>query len=321
VISQALGDTDLRLSTLGLGSWALGAGKGGSSGLGPQDDRDSVATVHRALEVGVNWIDTAASYGIGHAERVMARALRGVSERPYVFTKCGTVYDAEGRERHHLKAASIRAEIDGSLNRLEVDALDLVYIHQPFPPEDLEEAWATLADLEGAGKIRHLGASNFSAGQLDAVAAIAPVAALQVKYSLVERRAEAEVLPYCEERGIGALVYSTLHHGLLAGTMTAERVAQLPASDFRRTHRDFTEPRLSAHAALVAALGAIADRRGCSRSEVAIAWALRNGAVVGAIVGCRRPEQVDAVVGAVDLRLTESELEELERLSGAPTPG
>jgi aryl-alcohol dehydrogenase-like predicted oxidoreductase len=314
---RPLGRSGLHVSPIGLGSWALGAGRGGATGLGPQDDDESIAAIHRALDLGINWIDTAAGYGRGHSERVIARALRGVRERPYVFTKCGTLHEPDGRERHCLEPASIRREIDGSRERLEVDALDLVYVHWPLPAEDLEQGWSTLAELRQAGKVRHLGASNFSAAQLAAVDAIAPITAVQPPYSLIDRDAERDVLPYCEEHGIGALVYSTLKHGLLTGAMSPERIAALPASDWRRGHPDFTEPRLSRHLALVAIVERIAERHARSCAEVAIAWALRQPAVTGVIVGGRRPAQVDGLVGAAELQLDDADLAELNAYASA----
>jgi aryl-alcohol dehydrogenase-like predicted oxidoreductase len=319
VNARSLGDSGIELSTLGLGTWAVGAGSGGSTCLGPQDDRDSIAAIYRALDHGIDWIDTAASYGIGHAERVVARALRGMRERPYVFTKCGTIYDPDGTERRCLEASSVRAEVDGSLARLEVESLDLVHVHGPRP-DQLEEGWTTLAQLQREGKVRHLGASNFSVEQLAAVEQLAPVAAVQPKLSLLDRDAALDVVPYCARRGIGVLVYSTLQHGLLTGAMTAARIAALPTSDWRRTHPDFTEPRLSRNHALVATLVRVAERHGRGPAEVAIAWALRHAGVTGAIVGGRRPEQVDGVVGAAALELSETDVTELDAHIPDPTP-
>jgi len=303
---------DLRLSRIGLGGWVFGGGRGGSTGLGPQDDEESVATIHRAIELGVNWIDTAASYGRGHSERVIARALRGLHERPHVFTKCGTLYDAGGRELHSLEARSIRREIDDSLQRLEVDTLDLVYVHWPLPESRLEDGWATLAELQSAGKIRHLGASNFSASQVAAVDPIAPITAAQTRYSLLDREAEGALLPTCQQRGIRVFVYSTLKHGLLTGAWSSQRVAELPSSDWRQRHPDFAEPRLSHQLDALRPLQRIADRHGRSCAEVAIAWTLSNEAVAGAIVGARRPSQLDRLTGAAALDLSEGDRSELE---------
>ena len=310
--SRPLGQTGPELTVLGMGTWAMGAGKRRTSNLGPADDDESVATIHRALDLGINWIDTAAYYGFGHAERIVARALRGIRERPLVFTKCGLVPSEVSDFDNRLAAASIREEAEASLSRLETDALDLLMIHWPIPDEDIEEGWSTLAELKAEGKVRLIGVSNFSAMQMARCELIAPIDAIQPEYSIIERAAEAEVFPYAERAGIGAVTYSPLKHGLLGGQMTRERVAALTPADWRNGHAEYTEPRLSANLRLVDALRSVADRHGSTASEVAIAWVLRPAAVTSAILGPRRPQQLEDLVGAADLRLSDDDVAVLE---------
>ena len=315
---RRLGATDLELTCIGFGAWAIGGG-GWAYGWGPQDDRESIAAIRRALDLGVNWIDTAAVYGLGHSEEVVARALAGTpkASRPFVFTKCGLVWDEKRRITHCLEADSIRREIEGSLRRLEVEVIDLYQIHWPAlpasaPAPDLEEAWTALADLRRCGKVRHIGVSNFDVPQLERIAPIAPVASLQPPYSLVTRGIEAEVLPYCRARDIGVIVYSPMQSGLLSGSMTRERVAALAADDWRRNSPEFQEPRLSRNLALVEHLRAIGVRHGRSPGEVAIAWTLRNAAVTGAIVGARNAAQADGVMKAAEFSLSDADAIEIE---------
>lgn len=290
-------------------------------GWGPQDDVQSLAAIRRGLERGINWIDTAAIYGFGHAEEIVAQALEDMdsAKRPYVFTKCGLVWDADKNFKHHLKADSIRKEVEDSLRRLQVDVLDLYQIHWPtFPPgspdPDLEEAWTTLAELKEQGRLRAIGVSNFDVAQLKRIQPIAPVASLQPPYSMLMRDMEGEILPYCLEQNIGVIVYSPMHNGLLTGKMTQERIAALPASDWRvNINPAFREPHLSRNLELVEVLRGIGEGHGKSPAEVAVAWTLRHPAVTGAIVGVRRPDQVDGIVGAMDFRLSKSEIVEIER--------
>jgi len=311
---RKLGNSDLNITRVGFGAWAIG-GSGWQFAWGSQDDNESVAAIHRALELGVNWIDTAAVYGLGHSEEVVGRALKDWREsRPYVFTKCGLRGDANGEVRKVLSADSIRGEVEDSLRRLSVDTIDLYQIHWPPDPDspELEEGWSTLADLKREGKVRWIGVSNFNVQQLLRAQDIAPVTSLQPRYSLVHREIEDEILPYCLEQHIGVIVYSPMASGLLTGTMTRERAASLPEDDWRRGHPDFTEPYLSHNLALVERLQEIAKGRNRSVGEVAIAWTLRHPAVTGAIVGARNPRQAEGVMRAGELRLTENEVNEIE---------
>jgi aryl-alcohol dehydrogenase-like predicted oxidoreductase len=311
---RRLGNSDLHITRVGYGAWAIG-GSGWQFAWGSQDDNESIAAIHRALELGVNWIDTAAVYGLGHSEEVVGRALKEWrGSRPYVFTKCGLRGDANGEVRKVLGAASIRGGVEDSLRRLSVDVIDLYQIHWP-PDKDspeLEEGWSTLADLKREGKVRWIGVSNFNVQQLLRAQVIAPVTSLQPRYSLVHREIEEEILPYCLSEGIGVIVYSPMASGLLTGAMTRERAARLPKDDWRRGHPDFTEPNLSYNLALVERMREIAEGRNRSVGEVAIAWTLRHPSVTGAIVGARNARQAEGVMCAGDLSLSEYEVNEIE---------
>jgi aryl-alcohol dehydrogenase-like predicted oxidoreductase len=302
-----LGDTDLEVTRLGFGAWAIG-GSGYEFAWGEQDDDESLAAIERALDLGVNWIDTAAVYGFGHSEEVVGRALAGRRDRPYVFTKASLLDGGGGRVAHRLKRDSIRREVEASLSRLGVDAIDLYQIHWPDPDPDIEEAWATFAELREQGLVRHIGVSNFDVGQLRRIQAIAPVETLQPSYSLVERGVEAEILPFAEREGIGVIVYSPMGSGLLTGAMTRDRIAGLPDDDWRKRGDQFTEPRLSRNLALVERLRAVAERHDTTPGAVAVAWTLRNPAVDGAIAGFRRPDQVDPILAAASLELTDEDV-------------
>jgi aryl-alcohol dehydrogenase-like predicted oxidoreductase len=302
-----LGDTGLEITRLGFGAWAIG-GTGYEFAWGDQDDDESLAAIERALDLGVNWIDTAAVYGFGHSEEVVGRALAGRRDRPYVFTKASLTDGGGGRVAHSLKRDSIRGEVEASLARLGVDAIDLYQIHWPDPEPDIEEGWATFAELKEEGLVRHIGVSNFDVGQLRRIQAIAPVETLQPPYSLVERAVEDEILPFADRAGIGVIVYSPMGSGLLTGAMTRDRIAHLPADDWRRQGEQFTEPRLSANLALVERLRAVAQRHHTTPGAVAVAWTLRHPAVDGAIVGFRRPGQVDPILAAAFLELTDEDV-------------
>jgi aryl-alcohol dehydrogenase-like predicted oxidoreductase len=308
--TTTLGSTGLQITRIGVGAWAMGGG-GWEFGWGPQDDRESIEAINRALERGVNWIDTAAAYGFGHSEQVVGRALEGLAQRPLVFTKASLLEGPAGKVAHSLKRDSIRREVQASLTRLGVDAIDLYQIHWPIPEEDIEEGWSALKELKDEGLVRHIGVSNFDVAQLERIQGIARVETLQPEYSLIARRAEREILTFAEREGIGVIVYSPMGSGLLTGSMTPERIAALPRDDWRRTDARFQEPRLSRNLATAERVKHVAERLGVSPGAVAIAWTLRNPAVDGAIVGVRRPKQVDDLLAAASLRLDDPDAESL----------
>jgi aryl-alcohol dehydrogenase-like predicted oxidoreductase len=310
-----LGNSDLEITPVGLGAWAMGGD--GVFGWGPQDDAESVAAIHRSVEQGINWIDTAPIYGMGHSERVVARALKemGSGQRPMVFTKCSIVWDQDKNVGHSLKRASIRKEVEESLRRLDTEVLDLCQVHRPSwpagaPDPDLEEGWEALAELVAEGKIRYIGASNFDVSQMARVQPIAPITSLQPPYSMLMRQIEEEILPFCLENNIGVLPYSTMQNGLLTGRWTKERVEALPPTDWRVQMKSpaFQEPLFSEILELVETLRAIGEPHGREPAEVAVAWTLHHPAVTGAIVGARSPEQVDGFIGAMDFRLDDKEM-------------
>jgi aryl-alcohol dehydrogenase-like predicted oxidoreductase len=309
--TTGLGQTGLEITRVGFGAWAIGGG-GWEFGWGPQEDEPSVAAIHRALELGVNWIDTAAAYGFGHSEEVVGRALQGLSERPYVFTKASLREGPDGRVAHSLKRDSILREAYASLERLGIDAIDLYQIHWPIPDEDIEEGWSAFAELKEQGLICHIGVSNFDVEQLRRIQQIAPVETLQPQYSLIERDIERATLLYTREHGIGVIAYSPMGSGLLSGAMTRERIAGMPDDDWRKHDPRFVEPRLSQNLELVEALKAVADRHETVPGAVAIAWTLRNPGVDGAIVGFRSPEQVDPLIDAGNLELSEEDISTIE---------
>jgi aryl-alcohol dehydrogenase-like predicted oxidoreductase len=317
---KRLGTSDLEISPVGLGTWAIGGE--GVFGWGPQDDADSIAAIRRAVDTGINWLDTAAIYGMGHSEQVVAQALDeiGDSERPLVFTKCSLLWDDEKNVIHCLEADSIRKEVEDSLRRLRVDVIDLYQIHWPvFPPgapdPDLEEGWTTLAELKEEGKVRAIGVSNFDVTQMERVRPIAPITSLQPPYSMLMRQIEDEILPYCLEQDIGVIVYSPMHNGMLTGAMTRERVDALPESDWRKqVNPAFREPHLSRSLEVAELLKDIGNRHGRTAAEVAIAWTLRHPAVTGAIVGARNAGQVDGFIGALDFRLSETEINQIDTI-------
>jgi aryl-alcohol dehydrogenase-like predicted oxidoreductase len=307
---KRLGNSDMDLSPIGIGAWAMGGG-GWAFAWGPQDDAQSIASIHAALDRGVNWIDTAAIYGLGHSEEVVGRALEGRSHRPYVFTKCSLVWNDKREISNSLKADSIRRECEASLRRLKLDAIDLYQIHWPNPDPDIEEGWAALAQLKQEGKVRWIGLSNFNAKQMDRCRKFAPITSLQPPYSAISPEIEDEILPYCLKHGIGVIVYSPMKSGLLSGKMTKERIAAFPEDDFRRRAANFQEPALSRNLDLAEFMKKIGARHNRSAGEVAIAWTLRHPAVTAAIVGFRSHEQVAGVIGAMDFRLTPREVEEI----------
>jgi aryl-alcohol dehydrogenase-like predicted oxidoreductase len=308
-----LGATGMEITRLGFGAWAIGGGNW-EFGWGPQEDEGSIAAIRRALELGVNWIDTAAAYGFGHSEEVVRRALEGVpaSERPYVFTKCSLLEGPGGSVLHSLKRDSIMREAHASLERLGVDAIDLYQIHWPEPAADIEEAWRTLAELKGQGLVRHIGVSNFDVDQLRRIEQIAPVETLQPEYSLIAREAGSELLPFAEREGIGVIVYSPMGSGMLTGRMTRARIDGLPDEDWRKRADPFNEPQLSVNLAIVEGLSTVAERRSTVPGAVAVAWTLRDPAVDAAIVGFRSPDQVDPILAAMNLQLSEDDVRAIE---------
>lgn len=303
---RRLGNTDFDITPIGFGAWAIGGGDWKYS-WGPQDDQDSINTIHRALDAGINWIDTAAVYGLGHSEEVVGRALKGISQKPYVFTKCARVWDANGDIVDDQSAAGIRKQVEDSLRRLQVDVIDLYQCHWPRPEEQIEEGWTALAEIQKEGKIRYLGVSNYSVEQMQRIMPIAPISSLQPPYSIIRPDVEARILPFCQAHNIGVIVYSPMQSGLLTGTMTKERIDSLAAGDWRRNNAQFQEPRLSRNLALANLLTSIGDLHGRTAGEVAIAWTLRIPAVTAAIVGARHPEQINGIIGAMDFRLSEAE--------------
>jgi aryl-alcohol dehydrogenase-like predicted oxidoreductase len=306
-----LGNTGLEITRVGFGAWAIGGG-GWEFGWGPQEDEESIKTIHRALELGVNWIDTAAAYGFGHSEEVVGRALKGLDQRPYVFTKASLVPGPGGRVVHNLRRDSIMREATTSLERLGVDSIDLYQIHWPMPLRDIEEGWSAFAELKEQGLVRHIGVSNFDVEQMRRIRCIAPVEALQPPYSLIARRVEDEILGYAEHEGIGVIAYSPMGSGLLTGAMTRDRILSLPDDDWRKHNENFQEPALSRHLSTVERLKRVAARLGTTPGAVAVAWTLRNPAVDGAIIGFRRPGQVDATLDAADLELSDADAAEVE---------
>jgi aryl-alcohol dehydrogenase-like predicted oxidoreductase len=308
---RKLGNSDLEITPLGIGAWAIG-GSGWEFGWGDQDDNDSIAAIRAGLDAGLNWIDTAAVYGLGHSEEVVSKALQGVSKKPYVFTKCERRWGADKKIFPSLKADSIRKECEDSLRRLKIDVIDLYQVHWPQPDEDIEEGWTEMAKLKEEGKVRWIGVSNFNVEQMKRAMKIAPITSLQPPYSLLVRDIEREILPFVLQNEIGALVYSPMRAGLLTGKMTRERALNLPKDDWRSKNPDFQEPKLSRNLELVQILRKIGERNGKAPGEVALAWTLHNPAVTAAIVGLRKADQVHGTVGALDFRLKDEEAAEIE---------
>jgi aryl-alcohol dehydrogenase-like predicted oxidoreductase len=310
--TKKLGSSDLDITAIGIGSWAIGGG-GWQFGWGAQDDKDSIAAIRAGLEKGINWIDTAAVYGFGHSEEMVAEAIRDTRTRPYVFTKCGRLGRADGSIYGSLKSESVRKECEDSLRRLRLDTIDLYQMHWPDPDSDIEEGWTEMAKLQQEGKVRWIGVSNFNVAQMKRAQAIAPITSLQPPYSLVRPAVAGEILPYAQSQNIGVIVYSPMGAGLLTGKMTRERAGNFAEDDWRKRNIEFQEPRLSRNLELVEVLRKIGQRHGRTPGEVAIAWTLKNPAVTAAIVGIRRPDQVEGVAGALDFRLSASEIDEIDR--------
>jgi aryl-alcohol dehydrogenase-like predicted oxidoreductase len=306
---KKLGNSDLELTPIGFGSWAVGGGDWQFS-WGPQDDNDSIAAIHKALDLGINWIDTAAVYGLGHSEEVVARALKTTSHHPYIFTKCGLVWDEKREVSNSLK--QIRREAEDSLRRLAVDAIDLYQVHWPKPDEEIEEAWGVMADLQREGKVRWIGVSNFSVDQMERAMKIAPITSNQPPYSMLNRAVETAILPFCQKSNIGVINYAPMHSGLLTGAMSKQRVANFPSDDFRRNAKNYQEPLLSRNLAVADFLGKIGDRHGVSAGVVAIAWTLHHPGITAAIVGGRNAKQVEGVIRAATFRLSDKEFSEIQ---------
>lgn len=318
---RKLGNSDLQITPVGFGAWAIG-GSGWEFAWGRQEDADSIAAIVRALELGVNWIDTAAVYGTGHSEEIVAQALaQWKGKRPYVFTKCVLRWDENRKVYQDHRAASIRKECEDSLRRLQTDVIDLYQMH--WPPRDngpgLEEAWQAMNDLKKEGKVRWVGVSNFDVEQMKRATKIAPITSDQPPYSVIRRAIEAEVLPHCEKNGIGVISYAPMASGLLTGAMTRERAAALPPDDFRSRNPEFTEPRLSKNIELVERLREVGVRHDRGPGEVAIAWVLRHSAITGAIVGARNAKQAGSVMRAGELQLSQEEITEIEGAAAAAT--
>lgn len=307
---RKLGNSDMDLTPIGFGAWAIGGGDWQYS-WGPQEDTDSIAAIHRALDLGVNWIDTAAVYGLGHSEEVVARALDGMSRKPYVFTKCSLRWRDDKSIYNSLKADSVAEEVEASLRRLQVETIDLYQVHWPNPEAEIEEGWAALERLRQQGKIRWIGVSNFNAEQMERARMIAPITSLQPPYSMLRRAVEQEILPYAQAHGIGVINYSPMVSGLLTGKMTAERVASMPADDWRRKAAEFNEPRFSRNLRLVDLLREIGSAHGVTPGVAAVAWTLHHPAITAAIVGGRSARQVEETAAALTFRLSADEYQRI----------
>jgi aryl-alcohol dehydrogenase-like predicted oxidoreductase len=309
--TRTLGNSDLHLTAIGFGAWAIGGGNW-EFAWGAQDDKESVTTIERALELGINWIDTAAIYGLGHSEEIVARALRNTPKKPYVFTKCSMRWQADRSIYRSLKRESLREEVENSLRRLSVEVIDLYQIHWPNPEAEIEEGWEALAQLKEEGKVRHIGVSNFNVAQMKRALKIAPITSLQPPYSLINRNVEAEILPFCKQNNIGVINYSPMASGLLTGKMNSQRIKALPVDDWRRRAAQFQEPKLSHNLKLVEVLRAIGEKHNVEPGVVAVAWTLRHPAITAAIVGARRPDQVDGTIAAASFRLAPEEIGKID---------
>jgi aryl-alcohol dehydrogenase-like predicted oxidoreductase len=305
---RKLGNSDLELTRIGFGAWAIGGGDW-AFGWGPQDDADSIEAIHRAIDLGINWIDTAAVYGLGHSEEVVGKALKTASSKPYIFTKSTMVWNEQREITNSMK--HIRREVEDSLKRLQVEAIDLYQIHWPKPDEEIEEGWATMADLKKEGKVRWIGVSNFSPSQMERAMKIAPITSNQPPYSMINRSIEPEILPFCGKHNIGVINYAPMHSGLLTGAMTKERVAAFPSDDFRRNAKSYQQPALDRNLKLADLLKQIGGRHGVNAGVVATAWTLEQPAITAAIVGSRSAKQVEGTLAAASFKLNAAELAEI----------
>src|SRR5437588_2666079 len=308
--TRPFGRTDMQITPIGLGAWAIGGSQGEFS-WGPQDDQISIATIKRALNLGINWIDTAAIYGQGHSEEIVGKAIKG-GEKPYIFTKCSILWDDKGRTYHSLRADSIQREVEASLKRLGIETIDLYQLHWPDPDPEIEEGWSKLVELKRQGKVRHIGVSNFNVEQLRRAEKIAPVETLQPPYPIIDPHVEKDILPYCHEHNIGVIVYSPMASGLLSGGMSKERIERMASDDWRRKNPEFNEPRLSRNLEMANLLTEIGYPHNVPAGVVAVAWTLRNPAVTGAIVGSRSPAQIEEMIIASEFRLSDSEARQIE---------
>ncbi|GCE27308.1 aldo/keto reductase [Dictyobacter alpinus] len=313
--TRQFGRTDMEITPIGIGAWAIGGGDW-SGGWGSQDDTQSIAAIKRGLELGINWIDTAAVYGLGHSEEIVGKAIKG-REKPLIFTKCSLVWDEKREVGNSLKADSIRRECEASLKRLGIDTIDLYQIHWPNPEPDIEEGWEALAKLKKEGKVRHIGVSNFNVEQMKRAEKIAPVETLQPPYSLVHSEAEKEILPYCEKNNIGVIVYSPMASGLLSGRMSKERIEKMPDNDWRKQNDEYKEPRLSRNLELANLLSEIGFPHNVTAGVVAVAWTLKNPGVTAAIVGSRSSEQIEEMLMAAEFRLSDLELDQINSFLAA----
>jgi aryl-alcohol dehydrogenase-like predicted oxidoreductase len=313
---RTLGNSDLHLTPIGFGAWAIGGGNW-QFGWGPQDDNESIAAIQRAIDLGINWVDTAAVYGLGHSEEIVARALSSVTKKPYVFTKCSRRWHPDSSIYSDLSPVSLAEEVENSLRRLRVDTIDLYQIHWPNPDEEIEAAWETLARFREQGKVRWIGVSNFSVEQMKRAQAIAPVTSLQPPYSMLRRAIEEQILPFCQANNIGVINYSPMVSGLLTGKVTPERVAAFPSNDWRQRNVEFQEPRLSRNLRLVELLREIGNGHGVGPGVVAVAWTLHHPAITAAIVGGRSAEQVEGVVPALEFRLSDADYARIKEFIAA----
>ena len=309
--TRKLGNSDLELTVIGLGTWAQG-GAGWKFSWGPQDDTQSVAAIHKAIDSGINWIDTAAVYGLGHAEEIVGKALKGMSDRPIIATKCARNWDSQGSIVKIQTRESIKKEVENSLKRLQVDVIDLYQIHWPEPEEQIEEGWETMTELVKEGKVRYIGVSNYTVEQLKQISSIQKPVSLQPPYSMIATGFEDDLRAYCEVNNIGVVCYSPMYKGLLTGKVTRERITGFPSDDHRRNDPNFNEPKLSQNLNLVEQLKPIAKDLGITVAQMSIAWVLRWSGVTSAIVGARNPEQLKETVEAGRVELTEDVIAEIQ---------
>ena len=311
MIARELGNTGIRLSTMGLGTWAIGGGDY-EYGWGPQDDKESIATIRKSIDLGINWIDTAPVYGLGHSEKIVGQAIKGIREKVYITTKCSFRWDENRKIFSTLKKESVVAEVEESLKRLNIDVIDFYLIHFPIPEEEVEEAWGVLADLEKQGKIRHAGVSNFTLEQLKKVQVVHPVSIIEPGYNIIQNDIEGGLLDYCVENGIGVVTFSSMYMGLLTGKYTKEKLANLPPDDSRSNEFYFKEPFLTPTLEMIERLRPIAERNGKTMAQLAIAWVLRQQGIASAIVGARSPEQIEQTVPAANWILSPEDRKDID---------